>query len=528
MGGRGASRILSDWKDGLRSPRLTSKEKEILKQNIIATHQPNPPNPPVDHSRKFQTPSEAREPTRLTVELKEGPRLSVEKAQVTTSPRPVSRHRDHRAPCEVIPSTTTDLSSLRAADIKEFLRGSQKVVAREGHRFSVDSIRDAPRASTAPRLSVDGREYSSGSSTLVARKLKLDRKESGNEAGREFVRQSSGRGNVEGEEGRRKAPNVVARLMGLDELPSVTDHQDIHTLLQSKGGRRVKESSDSVHELNLYLGGSISPPPPPSPPDDYDYVHGASNHDVLRHWQKRVGVQRVGRGEEEGDSILDQFDSGHQACFVTPTKLQFELPAKEMSTPEDRVISVGRVSVEEDRERKVEQPQVQRKSPQGRRSLWHIFEAMQLKGLLNGSSKRKQAEALRLHNLKMEEEKECEELKKRSRSLPSRLSPTSKDLHSGRDSQDSLRVSSLPVNRESVYSRATPEHKPGSGIDQQRRAGDSEADDEDSRVMVKPIITRSMSYKSQATPVEAAPSPPCVMVSRNTDVEDAVSKSLSR
>jgi hypothetical protein len=465
VGGRGASRMLADWKDGLRSssgsPRLTSKEKEILRQNAEVG--------------KSQNSGEGRDATRLTVELKEGPRLSVDRRAAdarATSPRMVPatdfKHslrapdiKDSLRAADVKDSLrgadvkdslrATDFKeslrgadikdslrgaeikeSRRAADIKEFLRGSQRV-AREEHRYSVDGTRDAPRASTAPRLSVDGREYSANSG-------------SGGEA---LARQSSGRGDAEGET-RRKASNVVARLMGLDELP------------------RAKEA-DPLHEF-LH---SISPPPPP---DENEYAHRPSDQDGLRHWQKRVGV--------DPDPITHhQFPSSTHHEFTTPTKLQ------QCEQQQPTALKLEPVKTQAD--------QVQRKSPQGRRSLWHIFEAMQLKALLNGSSKKKQAEALRVHNLKITEERlECEEVKQRSQSLPPRLhSPASKDpeyLH------DTPRVSSL--NREIAHSIAMPEHK-------QR---DHFEPDHEVVVVVKPIITRSVSYKAQtsAPPLPAATSPP--------------------
>ncbi|KAG0596789.1 hypothetical protein M758_UG285200 [Ceratodon purpureus] len=513
VGGRSAARMLADWKDGLRSsngsPQLTSKEKAILKQNTKHLR-----NPAELSSRKYQISGEGRDATRLTVELKEGPRLSFSVddrrgvVKVNT-PRPISRFRES---CDLMPSS--NLKDSRAADIEEFLRGSQKV-GREGHRYSVDGTRDVPRACTAPRLSVDGREYSVKEGSVdahVPRRLKLEQVGVKEEMGRdEFVRQSSGRGNVEDEGMRRKPSNVVARLMGLNELPSLKEKP-----LMVKVGRRMNET-DLLQEF-LQLGGSISPPPPPSPPDDYDYAHRSSNREVLQHWQ-----QRVGRYEE--DSRHYHFSSTHWE-FITPTKVQQfeELTLKRVSS-KDCVMHVEQPAEEDIRlKQKVNQPHVPRKSPQGRRSLWHIFEAMQLKGLLNGLSKKKQAEALRLHNLKLIEEKECEELKKRSQSLPPQLSSSVSKHHSGLDFQDTPRVLSLPLNRESASSRALAEHKTGSGLEQHRQATESEGHEE-SRVMVKPTITRSMSYKSQAA---ATLSPPCATVSDNLNVEDAFSKNFSR
>lgn len=489
VGGRGASRMLADWKDGLRSsgasPRLTSKERELLNQNAAL-------------QRNQVKPGETRDAPRLTVELKEGPRLSVSvddrrERPHGTSPRPISHIRE---PCELPPSTSSDFKeSLRAADIKELLRGSQKV-GREGHRYSVDGTRDTPRASTAPRLSVDGRECSN---TLAPRTANLD-------VGGEFVRQSSGRG--EGGEMRRKASNVVARLMGLDELPSVKEQ---HRLPR----RDVVMETDPLQEF-LLSGGS--PPPPPSPPDEYEYAHRSSDQEVLRHWQKRVGVQRV--------ENLDRSSSVTRQEVLTPTKC--EQAAKDM-TPEAHVEKRFAEAGIRESEAKVDEPRVQRKSPHGRRSLWHIFEAMQLKGLLHGSSRRKQAEALRLHNLKTTEE--SEEVKKRSQSLLPQVSSNSasKD-RSGLEYHDAPRVFTLPVETcESAHSR---EHKPD---DLHRHVVNSDADEE-SRVMVKPNITRSMSLKSLAAPAVAAPSQPCAVVLNSalksapgdSDVEVALPRNVTR
>jgi len=163
-------------------------------------------------------------------------------------------------------------------------------------------------------------------------------------------------------------------------------------------------------------------------------------------------------------------------------------------------------------------PLLGRKAPQGRRSLWHIFEAMQLKGLLHGSSRRKQAEALRLHNLK---EKECQEVKeqRRSQSLPPRLSssPVSKDLPD--------HILSVP----DVFPRALMEVQKGSSLEHGQANGD-----EESWLVVKPVVVRSMSCKAPAATL-APSTQPGEVVSGKTDAarkyhpdEDTTPKTISR
>lgn len=378
VGGRGR---LADWKDGLRpssgSPRLTSKERDAL----IAKPKPRDAV------------------TRLTVELKEGPRLSISlddrRASVDgkqqqqqqqlqqlplASPRPISRFRDPELP-------TTDFNpSLRAADIKEFLRGNPSLgppkPLREGHRFSVDGTRHAPRASIAPRLSVDGRD--TGNETQIH----LDPKEANHPS---FCRQSSG----------RKPSNVVARLMGLDELPI---SKDTATPLPAPKAARLKTDPNDSHLYDHELPFQFSPPPPPSPPDDYDYAHHeAFNPSRRSKTEFMIHDHFASNHQQQLSSISQATNLNLKDTIPTPSsdhapKYHEQIPCKPENGDE---IS----SLEESRD----QVQVVRKSPHGRRSLWHIFEAMQLKGLLHGSSRKKQA-------------KECQELKeRRSQSLPPRL-----------------------------------------------------------------------------------------------------------
>jgi len=177
-------------------------------------------------------------------------------------------------------------------------------------------------------------------------------------------------------------------------------------------------------------------------------------------------------------------------------------------------------------------PQLARKAPQGRRSLWHIFEAMQLKGLLHGSSRRKQAEALRLHNLKEKEclqVKECQEVKecqRRSQSLPPRLSTSAvaKEHHREVEFHD---------RAPDVFPRALLEVHKDSLLEHAQADGSEEA-----FVVVKPVITRSMSCKAPAASFAPSTKPctqPCGVVLADTDgarkyhpADETTPKNLSR
>lgn len=518
VGGLGTVRVLADWKDGLRSsggsPRLTVKEKDSLK------HQNSEVLP---RNSVSNTATDGRDATRLTVELKEGPRLSLSgddrrasgNGKVLVSPRPIRRCRE----TSDLPSITPDFKdSIRAAEIKEFLRAPQKIGSKEGHRFSVDGTRDAPRACTAPRLSVDGRD-SANSSTLVLRKLKLgelDRSElEDTNENAQFNRQSSGRRNLDGGT-RPKASNVVARLMGLDELPRA---KELPVGVKDASRRSAKTETDLLankfsrcHPLN---GGS--PPPPPSPSDDYDYAHHSSDHEHFQgHSRSKAAAGHHGLRPVEDPYSQRQpplSNSKHQYFEQESPNVQLQIITTplNMRTSEDHAALDSRQSVETDKydskprddELDLKEPRQVRKSPQGRRSLWHIFEAMQLKGVFHTSSRRKNAEALKLQSLEVTGEKECQVTRARSQCVPPVLSASNY-----LDYQDTPRASL-------VSTTPRPPEQKRSIHGQGQKAGVSEADEE-SPVVVKPIITRAVSYKSQAPPL-AAPYQPCAMAYSKTD-----------
>ncbi|XP_024376757.1 uncharacterized protein [Physcomitrium patens] len=515
VGGRGAARMITDWKDGLRnsggSPRLNVKEKDLLKQQSSEQL----PRIPIS---KHQNAGEGRDAIRLTVELKEGPRLSVSgddrrtsvDGKVSVSPRLIGRSR---GTCDLSLARPDFKDSLHATEAKELLRTPQKGGPKEGHRFSVDGTRDASRACIVPRLSVDGRDLAN-TGMLVPRKLKLDKldrtelKESIEIT--QFYRQSSGRESSDAGK-RPKASNVIARLMGLDELPS---SKELPLGVKRAVERSCTNEADLLFQefLKCHPLQGGSPPPPPSPPDDYDYAHRSSDHEDYhsRHWKENASCHPDFRQVEDPYSL-------RQAHFSTP-KVQFSEPKipnaahQPIISPAKNESSVVRSAVvvkqsvedsyisksKSDELDPKEQCQV-RKSPQGRRSLWHIFEAMQLKGVFYSSSRRKNAEALRVQSLKMTEEAEYHETRARSQSLPPRCSARM-DL----DHQDPPKVSLATANPRGVEQKDSEFH-------QGQKACALEAD-EVSPEVVKPIITRSASYKSQAQSL-AAPTEPAMVVS---------------
>lgn len=141
---------------------------------------------------------EGNEVPRLTVDLEEGPRLSGFKEDQSISldgddtPLPVvlDKNSHFRKQACVLGSDFRD--TMRVVDFKDSLQATQK--GRDRHRYSVDGTRDPPQVSTcAPRLSADGRDVTQ------RQKAELQAKTS---------------------EGMQRGLSVVARLMGLEEIPS--------------------------------------------------------------------------------------------------------------------------------------------------------------------------------------------------------------------------------------------------------------------------------------------------------------------
>jgi hypothetical protein len=157
---------------------------------------------------------------RLTVELEEGPRLgssNSDRRRSLDNPEKQIRPTGLDDPSRYERQTTTLVGfdfreSLRAVDFKESQNG------KEAHRFSVDGMRDMPRPSSAPRLSVDGRDTS------------------------QREQQPSSRD--EYELTKRRGTNVVARLMGLDELPCPSAEKE----------SKCTNTKSSAREENLIQG----------------------------------------------------------------------------------------------------------------------------------------------------------------------------------------------------------------------------------------------------------------------------------
>lgn len=536
--GRGSSRMMADWKDVLRhssgSPRMTSKEKDLLKSSTAGRNS-----------------SEGRsDATRLTVELKEGPRLSVsvdDRRSFTegrASPRPVrsnSRCADQSSDMPVQPFDFKE--SLRAADFKDTLRSSQK--GREGPRFSVDGTRDIPRAPIAPRLSVDGRD--SAHSCAVPRRLKLDGRDASRRENRQGIHKKSDYfidNDTEGDV-HRKAPNVVARLMGLEELPNSAKGR--HHLPPRNPETRTRETN-LLQGFLQYDPHKGSPPPPP-PLDDYNYMHsrnyetydyGCIDHEAL-HSRSRPASGR--HGEREAGQLVEDYPSQHRpehhAQLRTPLspghhqnverahsastrhhqEADQSLPKELIGQPPKQQPSGIHVLLDAAKEQSnevagslpdtlcdqnLDQKVTLRSKQHGRKTLWQILEAMQLKGLLHGS-RRKQSEAAKLQNIKAVEEKQQVHVKQEpaQTSLP-RLTLAAPKQHdyAGPNDQDTPRAS-IP----SIIKGDSKSHEDNVDIINRVKAKllQSEAvksanfeNEEASIVLIKPILTRSSS-KSQTS-----------------------------
>ncbi|CAM6077190.1 unnamed protein product [Sphagnum tenellum] len=244
------------------------------------------------------------------------------------------------------------LESLRAADFKDLLRASQKVrgTTTDAPRFSVDGTRDPPHVHLSPRLSVDGRD--SPRACRIPPRLKLDGRDATRAHGKLSSRSDGGgaflqlkkennaaeRDHQGQGEACRRTPNVVARLMGLEELPSShpgsqahpTKVADYHTLVNPPPPPPSSRSEARLLQglLQYTPATVVSPPlpPPPSQSDDYNYK------------QQQVVVR-------EG---FQQLSSKSSSCS---NQKEMHLRLKN--------------------------------SVQGRKLLRHILHAMQLKGLLH-------------------------------------------------------------------------------------------------------------------------------------------------
>jgi hypothetical protein len=353
-GGRGSRMLVGDWKNGLQNsstvestpPQMSAalREKDNFQSSSKVCVDGGRELPRISVDRNCFTKcsscpaidgkDHAAAATRLTVELKEDPRLSVSKDerqggvfvdardhhQYYSSPRlllpglnaTTTTTTTVRYPHESKdPSTTTTTTaaafdfreSLRAADFKDLLRASQKVRGNttDAPRFSVDGTRDPPHVHLSPRLSVDGRD--SPRACRIPPRLKLDGRDATRAHGKLSSRSDGGGGggaflqlkkennaaerDHQGQgEARRRIPNVVARLMGLEELPSSDPGSqahpakvaDYHTLVNPPSSSSSSSSSRSearlLQGLLQYTPATVvsAPlPPPPSQSDDYNY-----------------------------------------------------------------------------------------------------------------------------------------------------------------------------------------------------------------------------------------------------------------
>jgi hypothetical protein len=318
----GGSQMLGDWRttsslrsSSVKSPRRTAAavallrdKKDVSKVASVVDSKDWMSRTSVDSkfARHFSSPLDGKDVTRLMVELKEDPRLSVSGYKDEhqgvfnddrNSPRPPSPgaryYPESRYPAAAPAAATTAAffnfkETRQSADLKDpCSSASCTPKVRDGNlpRFSIDAARDPPRASMSPRLSVDSRDSPRPSALLP--RLKLDRRDSMQPA-KLSCRDARGassqlktdnvvaEGDGQGEEieSHRRIPNVVARLMGLEELPGSSSDPSHNHPAKSLVPQSKTPSSLSSREVRLLQGQFLehyTPPPPPRQSDDYNY-----------------------------------------------------------------------------------------------------------------------------------------------------------------------------------------------------------------------------------------------------------------
>ncbi len=411
---------------------------------------------------KCSIPMDGKYAMRLMVELKEDPRLlSVpeddhqllkdERLDTPRSQLPGLNTQQYHPESKSLKTTTFDFreSLQAAAEVKHLLQASQQQV-RDGPKFSLEgggttkdhysctiTSTESPR-----RLAVDGQDSSPHGGacglTTTPPRLKLNtgrnpmqhasRLVSGDAAAassqlkKEIAKERASYGQGESYQ---RIPNVVARLMGLEELPDGSADDPLpHThpaKLPKETNHPSSRETRSMQGLLQYTPSpqTVSPPPPPSPRqlDDYNYKQQVSEGFQQLRQCPPAQVQSLDMRlslKSSSSPASDEKEMLSQVLDYGDEEVPFQYQAEESfwTHPEDKSGHHTEVKSDDIKKKQLEssqdppicslgddqemQQQLQIKSSaQGRKLLRYILQAMQLKGpLLRPASRKKSQDTM--------------------------------------------------------------------------------------------------------------------------------------
>lgn len=411
---------------------------------------------------KCSTPIDGKYAMRLMVELKEDPRLSVPEddhqlskdARLDTPRWQLSglNTQQYHPESKSLKTTSFDFreSLQAAAEVKHLLQASQQQV-RDGSKFSLEgggTTKDHPSCTITStesprRLAVDGQDSSPhgvacGMTTPPPRsKLNTGRNPmqhasrlvSGDDGAAAAASSSqlkkenaTERASYGQSESYRRIPNVVARLMGLEELPDGSADDPLHHTHPAKLSKETNHPSSretrSMQGLLQYTPPplTVSPPPPPSPRqlDGYNYKQQVSEGFQQLRQCPPAQVQNLDvqlSFKSSSSPASDKKKMLNQALDYGEDEVPLQYQAEESfwTHPEDKSGHHTEVKSDDNKKKQIESSQEPpicspgddqemqqqqllqiKSSAQGRKLLRHILQAMQLKGpLLRPASRKK-------------------------------------------------------------------------------------------------------------------------------------------
>jgi hypothetical protein len=420
---------------------------------------------------KCSTPIDGKYAMRLMVELKEDPRLlsvpeddhQLSKDERLDTPRwqlSGLNTQQYHPESKSLKTTTFDFreSLQAAAEVKHLLQASQQQV-QDGPKFSLEgggTTKDHPSCTITStesprRLAVDGQDSSphggaSGMTTPPPR-LKLNtgrnpmqhasRLVSGDGAAAAAAssqlkkENATGRASYGHSESYWRMPNVVARLMGLEELPDGSADDPLSHTHPAKLPKETNHPSSretrSTQALLQYTPPplTVSQPPPPSPRqlDDYNYKQQVSAGFQQLRQCPPAQVQSLDMQlslKSSSSPASDEKEMLNQVLDYGEEEVPFQYQAKESfwTHPEDKSGQHTEVKSDDNKKKQLDSSQEPpncslggdqemqqqqllqiKSSAQGRKLLRHILQAMQLKGPLLRPASRKKSQGTKTARL---------------------------------------------------------------------------------------------------------------------------------